>query len=288
MTCEVMFIDVVRALPSSAMTSLGTVGPLLRRWRSSRGLSQLALAEQAEVSTRHISYLENGKAQPSREMVLVLASALDVPLRDRNALLVAAGFAPVYRESGITEPQMVHVRRALDFILERQEPFPALVVNRRWDLLLTNRGAQRLLQHLPLDFAALGPLARNAMHMLFHPGGLRRYVVNWDELSRVAMARLLHEAHADALGEELQPLVDALMAYPDMPQAYREPSPAHASQVLVPVHTRHEGVELRMFTTVTTLGTPLDITAQELRIECYYPADDATEAWLREGGEGAP
>lgn len=139
------------------MQQPSAVGPLLRRWRTSRGLSQLALAEQAEVSTRHISCLENGKALPSREMVLVLASALDVPLRDRNALLVAAGFAPLYRESGITEPQMAHVRRALDFILERQEPFPALVVNRRWDLLLTNGGAQRLLQALPVDYAALGP-----------------------------------------------------------------------------------------------------------------------------------
>jgi len=264
------------------MQQLSAVGPLLRRWRTSRGLSQLALAEQAEVSTRHISCLENGKAAPSREMVLVLASALDVPLRDRNALLVAAGFAPLYRESGIAEPQMAHVRRALDFILERQEPFPALVVNRRWDLLLTNRGAQRLLQHLPIDYAALGPRARNAMHLVFHPGGLRRWLVNWDEVSRVVMARLVHEAEDDVLGEELRPLVEALMSYPDMPRAHREPSPAHASQVLVPVHLRKDGVELRMFTTVTTLGTPLDITAQELRIECYYPADDATEAWLRE------
>jgi transcriptional regulator with XRE-family HTH domain len=268
------------------MSQLSPVGPLLRRWRTSRCLSQLALAEQAEVSTRHISYLENGRAQPSREMVLVLASALDVPLRDRNALLIAAGFAPLYRESGIAEPQMAHVRRALDFILERQEPFPALVVNRRWDLLLTNRGAQQLLRHLPLDLASLGALARNTMHMLFHPGGLRRYVVNWEEVSRVVMARLLHEAQHDAQGEELRPLVDALMAYPDMPKSHREPSPAHASQVLIPVHTRHAGVELRMFTTVTTLGTPLDITAQELRIECYYPADDATETWLRAHEDG--
>lgn len=120
------------------------------------------------------------------------------------------------------------------------------------------------------------------MHLLFHPGGLRRWLVNWDEVSRVVMARLVHEAESDGLGEEVRPLVDALMAYPDMPRAHREPSPAHASQVLIPVHLRKDGVELRMFTTVTTLGTPMDVTAQELRIECYYPADDATEAWLRE------
>lgn len=263
-------------MPQSATA----IGPLLRRWRSARGLSQLALAEQAEVSTRHLSCLENGKAQPSRQMVLVLASALDIPLRERNALLMAAGFAPAYRESGITEPQMAHIRRALDFILERQEPFPALVVNRRWDLVLANRGTQQLLSLLPIDLAALGPNARNVMHMLFHPTGLRRYVVNWEEVARVIMARLLREAQEDALGEELRPLVSALMAYPDMPRSYAEPSPVDASQVLVPVHTRHEGIELRLFTTVTSLGTPMDITAQELRIECYYPADEATEAWF--------
>lgn len=262
------------------MPTASTVGPLLRRWRQSRGLSQLALAEQAEVSTRHISYVENGKSQPSREMVLVLASALDVPLRERNALLVAAGFAPVYRESGIAEPQMAHVRRALDFILERQEPFPALVVNRRWDMVMTNRGAQRLLQHLPIDLAALGPRARNGMHLLFHPAGLRRFVVNWDEVARVIMARLIREAQEDALREDIAPLVDALMEYPDMPRAFREPSPADASRVMVPLHTRHDGVDLRLFTTITTLGTPVDITAQELRIECYYPDDEATEAWF--------
>lgn len=267
-------------MPSTA------VGPLLRRWRRSRGLSQLALAEQAEVSTRHISYVENGRSQPSREMVLVLASALDVPLRERNALLVAAGFAPVYRESGIAEPQMAHVRRALDFILERQEPYPALVVDRRWDLLMLNRGAGRLLQHLPPDRAALGEHARNVMHMLFHPLGLRRYVVNWDEVARVVMARLMREAQEDALREDIAPLVDALMGYPQMPRAYREPSPVDASRVMVPVHTRNEGVDLRLFTTVTTLGTPVDVTAQELRIECYYPADDATERWFEPSARG--
>ncbi|MCA9705092.1 MAG: helix-turn-helix transcriptional regulator [Myxococcales bacterium] len=256
------------------------IGPLLRRWRSTRGMSQLALAQQAEVSTRHISCVENGKAQPSREMVLVLASALDVPLRERNALLVAAGFAPVYRESEIAEPQMAHVRRALDFILERQEPYPALVLDRSWNLRLANRGTQRLLAAMPVDLAALGPLASNALHLLFHPAGLCRYVVNWDEVARVVLARLLHEAQHDALGLPLRPLVHALMRYPGVPQRCTEPSPADASQVLIPIHVRHDGVELRLFTTLTTLGTPIDITAQELRIECYYPADDATEAWF--------
>ncbi len=264
------------------MQTAPAIGPMLRRWRSSRGLSQLALAEQAEVSTRHISCLENGKAQPSREMVLVLASALDVPLRERNALLVAAGFAPVYRESGIAEPQMAHVRRALDFILERQEPFPAMVINRHWDLVLTNTGAMRLLAHLPVDATALGMHARNGMHLLFHPKGLRRYVINWDEVATVIMARLLREMQEDPQDEELRTLVTALMAYPDMPRRYAEPSPADASQVLIPVHLRHAGVDLRLFTTITSLGTPVDITAQEIRIECYYPADEATEAWFRD------
>ena len=276
MTSEVM-PTCTRARYPVGMPATATVGPLLRRWRTARGLSQLALAEQAEVSTRHISYVENGRSQPSREMVLVLASALDVPLRERNALLVAAGFAPVYRESGIAEPQMSHVRRALDLIMERQEPFPAIVVDRGWNLVMSNKGAQRMLAHAPPDYAALGAHARNALHLLFHPMGMRRFVVNWEEVSRVLVARLAREAQAD---EELGSLVASLMAYPGMPQAFREPAPADANQVMVPMHTRNDGVELRLFTTVTTLGTPMDITAQELRIECYYPADEATEAWF--------
>ncbi|MEM7152728.1 MAG: helix-turn-helix transcriptional regulator [Myxococcota bacterium] len=259
------------------MPATATVGPLLRRWRTARGLSQLALAEQAEVSTRHISYVENGRSQPSREMVLVLASALDVPLRERNALLVAAGFAPVYRESGIAEPQMTHVRRALDLICERQEPFPAIVVDRGWNLVMSNGGAQRMLAHAPPDYAALGVHARNALHLLFHPQGMRRFVINWEEVSRVLVARLVREAQQD---ETVAELARALLAYPGMPQAFREPAPADANQVMVPLHTRNDGVELRLFTTVSSLGTPLDITAQELRIECYYPADEATEAWF--------
>ncbi|MCH9684641.1 MAG: helix-turn-helix transcriptional regulator [Deltaproteobacteria bacterium] len=266
------------------MPSTTAVGPLLRRWRSARGLSQLALAEQAEVSTRHISFVENGKAQPSREMVLVLASALDVPLRERNTLLTAAGFAPVYRESAIQQPHMSNVRRALDFIMQRQEPFPAIVVNRRWDLLMSNEGAQRLMEAMPPD-PSMGVHARNAMHLVFHPGGLRRYIVNWDEVSRVLMARLVREATQDALCDDLDPLVESLMDYPHMPRAHRDPSPHDASQVLVPLHLRNGDVELRLFTTVASLGTPIDITAQELRIEHYYAEDDVTEAWFRSAAD---
>lgn len=264
------------------------VGPLLRQWRTSRGLSQLALAEQAEVSTRHISYVENGRAQPSRQMVLVLASALDIPLRERNSLLTAAGFAPVYRETELAKPPMAHVRKALNFILDRQDPFPATVVNRGWDLVMTNGGAKRWLAAFPVDLDALGPVARNAMHLLFHPEGLRQYVVNWGEVSRVVMARLQREANDDVLREDVGPLVEALHRYPDMPKRSSVISAADENRVLIPMHTRHKGNELRLFTTITSLGTPLDITAQELRIECYYPADDATEAWFHAAPSAAP
>jgi transcriptional regulator with XRE-family HTH domain len=241
-------------------------------------MSQLALANSAEVSTRHLSFIENGKAAPSREMVLVLSSALDVPLRERNTLLLAAGFAPVYGARDLEGPEMVMVRRALEFLLERQEPFPALVVDRNWTLLRTNRGATRLLGAMPVDFAAIGPLAQNALHLLFHPQGLRRYCVNWDAIAREVLHRLERDARAD-LGGGPRALCEQLVSYPGVPT--RELDGAEPG-VLIPVHLRRGELELRLFTTITTLGTPLDITAEELRIESYFAADDATERWFRE------
>jgi transcriptional regulator with XRE-family HTH domain len=254
-------------------------GSLLREWRSARGMSQLALANSAEVSTRHVSYIETGKSAPSREMVLLLSSALDVPLRERNTLLLAAGFAPVYGARDLDGPEMAVVRRALEFLLERQEPFPALVVDRDWTLLRTNRGAMRLLGALPVDLAALGPQAQNAMHLLFHPEGLRRYCVNWSTIARSILHRLERDARADPSGRPRE-LFRALTSYPDVPSRGLDGA---EPDVLLPVHLKRGDLELRLFTTITTLGTPLDVTAEELRIESYFAADDASERWFREG-----
>src|SRR6266481_1071534 len=156
------------------------VGQLIKQWRERRRLSQLSLAVDAEISTRHLSFIETGRAQPSRDMVLLLARALDVPPRGRNDLLAAAGFAPIYRETALDAPGMAEVRRALDFILRQQEPFPGLVVDGHWNLLMSNEGAARLMGLFlsPEDIAAVGGRP-NALRLTYHPRGLRPYIVNW-------------------------------------------------------------------------------------------------------------
>jgi transcriptional regulator with XRE-family HTH domain len=197
----------------------------LKFWRRRRGLSQLALAGRADISQRHLSFMELGRAVPSREMVLRLAAALDVPLRQQNALLLAAGFAPIWRQSELAAPELAQIARAIDFMLAQQEPFPAVAVDRHWNLVKGNAGATRLVEHL------IGPLpsgdAVNLADALMAPEVLRPFLVNWAEVAR-------HFIHS-----------------------------------------------------VATLGTPRDITLQELRIESFFPMDDDTanimRGWARAG-----
>jgi len=259
------------------------VGRLVRQWRTTRGLSQLALAERAEVSTRHISFVETGKSAPSREMVLVLASALDVPLRERNRLLLAAGFAPVYREEQLAAPhsrQMGELRRVLDLVIGHHDPYPAIVVDARWNALAMNAGAQRVIAAFVDDPQVLAEVGGNAMHMVFHPRGFRPHLVNWHEIVRVTIERLRHEVIREPNGSA-SVLLDELRRYGPLP-AMRD-IVVGEPRLLIPVHLRRGDLELRFFTTIASLGTPIDITANELRIETYYPVDDATAAWARAG-----
>ncbi len=258
-------------------------GELLRSWRRARRLSQEQLAARAEVSPRHLSCVETGKSAPSRTMVLVLANALDLPLRDRNTLLHMAGFAPAYRETAADAPDTA-MRRVLDLILAHHSPYPALAVTRLWNLVAMNPGGVRV-------FGAFLPekvpdcVTRNLAHALFHPDGVRRYVVNWEEVA----SSFLERAHQEALLTPDDPaprqLLDTIADYCDVP---RSPGPlrigAHP-EVYLPVHLKRDSLDLRFFTTITTLGTPIDVAAQEIRIESYFPADPATDAWLREGGD---
>src|SRR3989442_412390 len=171
--------------------SESALGPLLRQWRERRRMSQLTLAVEAEVSSRHLSFIETGRAKPSREMVLLLARVLEVPPRGRNELLLAAGYAPVYLERGLESPEMTQVRRALDFMLRQQEPFPALVVDGHWNVLMSNEGMQRVMGLFldPAQAATLGPA--NAMRLFYHPRGVRPYIVNW-EATAAALIQWLH------------------------------------------------------------------------------------------------
>ena len=256
-------------------------GELLRRWRERRRLSQLDLATDAEISTRHLSFIETGRAQPSREMVLLLARALDMPLRDRNDLLVAAGYAPIYRESGLNAPVMAQARRALDFILRQQEPYPALVLDRHWNVLEVNEASARFQSHFldPKAVAELGP--PNAMRLMFHARALRPHIVNWE----AAAASLIQWLHRDVVsgfgGAQARELLDELLAYPDVPRHWRTLDLDASLAPFLPIEFHKGDLTLRYFTTLTTLGTPHDITLQELRIESFFPADEATEAISR-------
>ena len=236
-------------------------------WRKRRALSQLALAMRAGTSQRHLSFLELARASPSRDMVLRLAAALDVPLRQQNALLLAAGFAPEWRESDLTAPVLAQVNVALDHMLAQHEPYPAFVVDHHWNLLRANQGAGRLVEFL---LGRLPPgTAVNLADALLAPDVLRPYLVNWTEVARY----FLRSVEADAAADGNDALLNRLLDYPDTRATLQAP-PDAADAPVVPMHFRKGDVSVRLFTTIATLGTPRDITAQELRIECCFPADE--------------
>ena len=256
------------------------LGELLRQWRERRRMSQLTLALEAEISSRHLSFMETGRSRPSREMVLLLAEALEVPPRACNDLLAAAGYAPIYRESNLDVPEMAGFRRALDFMLRQQEPFPAIVLDRYWNVLLGNEGTNRFMGIFlsPEAAAALGP--PNAMRLICHPQGLKPYIVNW-ELTAAALIQWLHRDLLRSADAGTRLLLEELLAYPDMPRNWRTLDLDAPSAPFLTIEMQKDDMSLKFFTTLTTLGTPYDITLHELRIENYFPADEATEATLR-------
>jgi len=262
-------------------SSPGSLGPLLRQWRERRRMSQLALALEAEISSRHLSFMETGRSRPSREMVLLLADVLDVPPRSRNDLLAAAGYAPMYRESPLDAPEMAQFRRALDFILRQQEPYPAIVLDRYWDILLGNEGTGRFMGVFmeAAEVEALGP--PNAMRLIFHPQALRPYIVNW-QATAAALIQWLHRDLLRSADPGTRLLLDELLAYPEVPRNWRTIDLDAPAAPFLAIEMRKGETHLRFFTTLTTLGTPYDITLHELRIESFFPADEPTDAALRE------
>jgi transcriptional regulator with XRE-family HTH domain len=261
----------------SSPSSLGT---LLRQWRERRRMSQLDLAIEAEISSRHLSFMETGRSRPSRQMVLLLAEVLDVPPRGRNDLLAAAGYAPIYRESSLDAPEMAQFRRALDFILRQQEPYPAIVLDRYWNILLANESTGRFMELFldPADAAALG--SPNAMRLICHPQALRPYIVNWD-VTAAALIQWLHRDLLRSADAGMRLLLDELLAYPDVPRNWRTLDLDAPTAPFLAIEMQKGEAHLQFFTTLTTLGTPYDITLHELRIESFFPADDATDTALR-------
>ena len=250
-------------------------GGLLRHWRQLRGLSQLTLATDADVSSRHVSFLETGRTRPSREMIERLGAVLDIPLDERNALLLAAGYAPAYPARELGAPELAHVRRALDFILTKQEPYPAIVVDGRWDVVRRNDAAVRIFGRFRGPVALPPADANNALHATFHPDGLRQFIVNWEALAGALMQTVHREA---ATSEIVARLRDDLLAYPGIPARWRAPDPRGAAPPVLEMHLHRGDLQLAFFSTITTLATAQDVTLQQLRIESFYPADAATEA----------
>jgi transcriptional regulator with XRE-family HTH domain len=251
-------------------------GARLKWWREHRGLSQLDLAGTAGISQRHLSFLESARAVPSRDMVLRLAAVLDLPLRQQNALLLAAGFAPVWRESALGAPELAQIDHALDHMLAQQEPYPAFVVDRRWNLLRANAGAGRFVAFL-LGAAPSGPV--NLADALVAPDVLRPLIVNWEEVAVYFLRGVQADAVADGTAETAE-LLARLLAYPGVPPLSRV-APLDDYGPVLSMHFRKGETSLRLFTTIATLGTPQDVTLQEIRIECFFPADVQSAALLR-------
>jgi transcriptional regulator with XRE-family HTH domain len=268
------------SVPSPASTSPidEGFGGLLRAWRSARGQSQLALSVRTGVSARHLSYMETGRASPSRDMVHTLAQALEVPLRDRNQLLQAAGFAPIYRETPLDAPVMGSVRDAIQLLLGATEPNPTFVVNRRYDVLDANATGAWLLATFSTE---LGRFQRpyNMARLLVSPMGMRPHVENWREVARKVLGRLRRDvggSHArDAIDEALLKEIA-----PTLEELGEPPAPTEPLPFLVGVDLRRGANAVRLFTTIATLGTPLDVTLQELRIETLFPADAESKQTL--------
>ena len=259
------------------------MGALLREWRAARRLSQLGLALEAGVSSRHLSYVETGKAQPSRDMVARLADTLDMPLRDRNALLMAAGYAPEYPERALTTPELAQIRKAIDLILGAQEPFPAFVLNRRWDVLHAHCAEWRL-----GAFLIGGPGHGNMLRQFFDPNDIRSVVVNWEEVAGDLIRHLHDEIAATPSDAKAVDLLDEVLRYPGVPATWRMRQVGSAPTPLLTVHFRKGDTNLRFFSTITRFGTPRDVTIDELRIESTFPADDATTELCRRLARDAP
>ena len=255
-------------------------GAGLRWWRQRRGFSQLDLAGAADTTQRHVSFLESGRAGPSREMILRLAAALDLPLRQQNALLLAAGFAPAWRQSDLSAPDLARVASALDFMLAQQEPYPAFVADRRWTLLRANAGAGRLTEFLvgPAPASPAEPV--NLAVALVDPDGLRPFIVNWEEVALYFLRGVQADAIADGTPETAE-LLERLLGFPDLPALSRALPQGDALAPVLSIHFRRGETSLHLFTTIATLGTPHDVTLQEIRIECFFPLDDATADLLR-------
>ena len=251
------------------------VGRLVRDWRMTRGMSQLDLALHSGFSAKHLSFIETGRTQPSRDALLVLAESLDLPLRERNRLLEAGGFARVFTETPLAADEMSRVRSVLQFILDRHSPYAAVVLDRLSNCLMGNHAAGLIMSRLVEPH--LLPAGANMLRAVFHPDGMRRWIVNWLEVGGHLLDRAERELTHPTTDPTGARLLEEIRSYAGVPSAADRASHVRPGDLLLPVHIRRGSFELRLFSTIMTLGTPHDVTLQELRIETLFPADAASE-----------
>jgi len=272
----------------AGVTAGVTAGALIAHWRKGRRLSQLDLALDAGISARHLSFVETGRSRASRDLLLTLARTLDLPPRDRNGLLLAGGFAPSYRETALDAPEMDQVRTALSLMLRRNEPYPAVVFDRHWDILMTNDAYARIVNAtLPAGAVQIEPgsLAAaprpNILRLLCDPAGYRPHIRNWPEVARAVLMRDRREIALN--GARGAALLREVAAFPDVADILATLDADPAPFLIVPVELTTPAGPVRLLSTIATLGTAQDITLQDIRIETFHPADEATDALIRGG-----
>jgi len=276
------FVKVLEARsPERAPSNGSAFGRLLKDWRGRRGFSQLDLALATHTTQRHLSFIESGRAKPSREMILRLTATMNLPLRQQNALMLAAGYAPLWRERDLSAPDLAVVNSALDFMLAQHEPYPAFVIDRCWNLLRANRGALKLTEFLTgttSPTTSSEPI--NLAVALLAPEGLRPFIVNWQDVALHFIRGVEADAHADGMPETAG-LLDRLLALPDVPALSDLMAAEEGQSPVLPMHFQRDGTSLRLFTTIATLGTPREVTLEEIRIEFFFPMDEATAQTFR-------
>ncbi len=253
-------------------------GLVLRQWRQTRGYSQLDLGLAADVSAKHVSFLETGRAKPSREMVALLASTLDIPLSERNMLLQAAGFREGYSCMTLDQPEMEPVRRALNYALENHNPYPAIVMDQDWNMLMVNEGYQKLLTRV-ISLRPNMPQTQNVLELFFDPDGVRPLVQNWEDIAALLLQRVHRERVLYKRGSA--DLLDKLLAYPNIPKDWKEIDFSRSALPMASVTFQLEDISLELFSSLSMFGTAIDVNMQKLVIEQYFPVDEQTAQFFK-------
>lgn len=266
-------MELVQARTYVRAMTVQPIGSQLRLWRQRRRLSQLDLAGEAQISARHLSFVETGRSQPSREMVLHLAEQLQVPMRERNVLLVAAGYAPVFAERSLNDPALAPARAAIDAVLEGHKPYPAFAIDRYWNVVASNRALQELYEGVAEEL--LKPPV-NAMRLSLHPSGVAQRIENLAEW-RAHLLHQLNERVEVTADPKLIALQKEILSYP----APASPHPIATDAIVIPFKVTTSAGSLSFFTTTMMFGSPVDVTLSELAIESFFPADDATRTIMK-------